>query len=352
MVIQSASMNTGENTAAKQIMGVALGGICMMVLSLVDYRWLMRNYIAIYVGTLILLALIFVPFIGTDAGTGARRWIRLGIQIQPSEFAKIGMLLFFAMFLQLVQDQVNELPTIGLTAVVFAVPFLLIVKEPDLSSSLVVTFVFLIMLYTAKLSYKWVLSGLAVGILGVLGVFQLLESGILQKLNILRQYQVNRILVFKNPNLQPDLVRQQKNSVMAIGSGQLNGKGLFNTDINSVKNSNFLMEQDTDFIFAVVGEELGFIGSCVIILLLALVVFECILTAIRARDLSGRLICMGMAALITFQSFVNIGVATQILPNTGLPLPFISAGLSSLLSVFIGMGVVFNIGLQRRSEIF
>ena len=147
-----------------------------------------------------------------------------------------------------------------------------------------------------------------------------------------------------------DNTQQQMNSIMAIGSGQLHGKGIANTTLASVKNGNFLSEEDCDFIFAVIGEELGFVGSVLIIALLLILVAECIYVAVRARDLSGRLLCSGMAAFIAFQSFVNIGVATGLLPNTGLPLPFISAGLSSLLSIFIGMGLVLNVGLQRNYE--
>ena len=138
--------------------------------------------------------------------------------------------------------------------------------------------------------------------------------------------------------------------MQAIASGQLYGKGLFNTTLESVKNGNFLSQEDCDFIFAVVGEETGFWGSVIVIGLLALVVLECVWLAIRAKDLAGRLICVGIAGLLAFQSFVNIGVATRLLPNTGLPLPFISAGLSSLLSLMIGMGLVLNVGLQRKRE--
>lgn len=143
---------------------------------------------------------------------------------------------------------------------------------------------------------------------------------------------------------------QQNNSIIAIGSGQLKGKGLFNTTIASVKNGNFLSEEQTDFIFAVIGEELGFIGCVVVIALFLLIIYECLMMAARARDLSGRLICVGMATLIAFQAFANIAVATGIFPNTGLPLPFISFGSSSLISIFMGIGLVLNVGLQRETR--
>ena len=142
---------------------------------------------------------------------------------------------------------------------------------------------------------------------------------------------------------------QQLNSVIAIGSGQLWGKGLNNTDIASVKNGNFLPESQTDFIFAIIGEELGFIGSAVVILLLILIAMRCVSIARVAKDTAGMVIAAGIGALIGIQGFMNIAVATMMMPNTGLPLPFVSYGLSSLVSMYIGIGFVLNVGLQRKN---
>lgn len=139
---------------------------------------------------------------------------------------------------------------------------------------------------------------------------------------------------------------QQTNSQIAIGSGQLFGKGLNNNEIASVKNGNFISEPQTDFIFAIIGEELGFVGGCVVVILCFLIAIECVLAATRASDIEGKIICSGMAALVGFQSFFNIGVATGVIPNTGLPLPFVSYGLTSLISLFMGMGFVLNVRLQ------
>ena len=137
---------------------------------------------------------------------------------------------------------------------------------------------------------------------------------------------------------------------MAIGSGRLTGKGLDNEDISSVKNGNFISEPQTDFIFAIVGEELGFVGAAAIIVLLLLITIECLLIARKARDQAGMLIASGMAALVGFQSFMNISVATGLMPNTGIPLPFVSYGLTSLLSLYIGMGIVLNVRLQAEQK--
>ena len=184
---------------------------------------------------------------------------------------------------------------------------------------------------------------LPVGIVGLTFIIQNADELIEKKF-----YQVKRIMSWIDPTHYSDTASQQQNSIMAIGSGQLWGKGLYNSEATSMKNSNFIIEPQTDFIFAVVGEELGFVGCFAVIILLALIVIECLLIARKAKDLSGKLICCGMAALIGFQSFVNICVATGLMPNTGIPLPFVSYGLTSIMSLYIGMGFVLNIGLQPK----
>jgi rod shape determining protein RodA len=141
---------------------------------------------------------------------------------------------------------------------------------------------------------------------------------------------------------------QQQNSIMAIGSGQLNGKGLNNNSFTSVKNGNFLIESETDFIFAIIGEELGFVGCCLVIFLLLLIIIQCIRIGMKAQNLSGQIICGGVAAMIGIQSFINMGVATGVLPNTGLSLPFVSAGLTSIVCFYMSIGFVLNVGLQPK----
>ena len=138
---------------------------------------------------------------------------------------------------------------------------------------------------------------------------------------------------------------------MAIGSGGLWGKGLNNNTLTSVKNGNYISEPQTDFIFCIVGEELGFVGAAGVIIALALIVFECFYIGIHAPDLSGRIICVGFGSWIAFQSFVNIAVVTHMIPNTGLTLPFVSYGLSSLISLFGGAGVILNISLQHKKNV-
>ena len=346
--VKSATIGTGTGSYYKQIFGVAVGLFCMFFVSFVDYHWILMLYWPVYAVNIAML--LATKFMGESSGVGAQRWLNLPVigQIQPSEFSKIMMICFFAMFFYKHRENINKVRIVVSSLVLFAVPAYLIFDQPNLSTTLVVVVIFLAMLYVAKISYKWIGGALALIIpFGTWFIFAIQQEG--QKL--LEPYQVNRINPGHDPAKYPvDNTQQQMNSIMAIGSGQLHGKGIANTTLASVKNGNFLSEEDCDFIFAVIGEELGFVGSVLIIALLLILVAECIYVAVRARDLSGRLLCSGMAALIAFQSFVNIGVATGLLPNTGLPLPFISAGLSSLLSIFIGMGLVLNVGLQRNYE--
>ena len=165
----------------------------------------------------------------------------------------------------------------------------------------------------------------------------------------LKDYQQERILAWLYPEeYSSDTGYQQQNSIIAIGSGQLSGKGLNNNTTNSVKNGNFLLEAETDFIFAIIGEELGFVGCCIVIFLLLLIILQCIIIGLKSQNLSGQIICGGIAALIGFQSFINMGVATGVLPNTGLSLPFVSAGLTSIVCFYMGIGFVLNVGLQPK----
>lgn len=350
LIIRSATLSTGESsTYMKQVMGVGLGMATMFIVSFIDYHWILKMYQVVYLAiTMVLFLTKFSP-LGTAAGTGARRWIDVGpIRLQPSEFAKVAMVIFLAQLFTIYHEQINNISVIALSVVLLGIPLMLVLAQPDLSTSLVIIFIFVVMIFAADISYRWVGGVLAVVTPFALAFVFLVEKDLLP---FLEDYQRNRILSFLHPQDYPDLAMQQTRSIMAIGSGGLYGKGLFNESLESVKNGNYLMEEDTDFIFAVAGEELGFAGCCLVIAVLFIVVIQCFLTAARVQDMGGKLIAVGIGAQIAFQSFVNIGVATFLLPNTGLPLPFISAGLSSLLSVFAGVGMIFNIGMQRSGDI-
>ena len=340
MVIGSAK----QSVQNKQIMGLVIGLVAMVIISLIDYVWVLNFYWILYGLNIIMLILTLV--IG-DTVNGAKRWINLGFtSVQPSELSKLFLILFFAKFLMDHQEDINSMRTI-ITSVILLIPTLvLILAQPNLSTTITIAVVFCVVMYLAGLSYKFIGTVLAIAI----PVAVIFISIIVQPNQpFLEPYQQKRVLAWLEPEkYASDEAYQQNNSLMAIGSGQLKGKGLNNNTTTSVKNGNFILEPQTDFIFAIVGEELGFVGCCLIIALLLLIVIQCILIGIKSQDMAGRIICCGIATQIGFQGFVNISVATGIFPNTGVPLPFVSYGLTSLVTLYMGIGIVLNIGLQPK----
>lgn len=321
-VIESAA----NGYARKQLLGVIVGFVVLIVVSFIDYTFILKFQWPIYIAAVAILVAVLLFGVNVN---GARRWFSLGSfgTIQPSEFAKIMMIIVLTRLITDHRDQISRIRTLLMIGVIYMIPVFLIYKEPNLSTTLVYLFIFVTMIFCGGLSYQFIGRVLVftVPVIGFLvwyiqQPFQILLKG----------YQLNRILGFLNPSAyQQTTANQQYNSVMAIGSGMITGKGYNNNTFTSVKGGNFISEQQTDFIFSVIGEELGFIGSCITIFLLAAIVFECLKVAKNASNLSGRLIATGVASMIAFQTFVNIGVATNLLPNTGLPLPFISYGLSA-----------------------
>lgn len=330
----------------KQIMGVIIGIIAMIVVSLIDYMWITGFYWVLYGLSVIMLAVVLIPGIGVYVN-GARRWIDVGFTtFQPSELAKILLIIFFAKFIMKHYEELSEKKTIIQAVILIAIPLALIYKEPNLSTTICTALLFCTLMYVGGLSYRFIGTVLLISIpLAIIFLSIVVQPD--QK--ILDDYQQRRILAWLEPEkYATDDAYQQNNSVMAIGSGQLTGKGLDNNTTTSMKNGNFILEPQTDFIFAIVGEELGFVGCCIVIALLLLIVIQCILIGNRAPDVSGRIICCGVGALIGIQTFINVAVATQIFPNTGIPLPFVSYGLTSLVSLYIGIGLVLNVGLQPK----
>ncbi len=275
----------------KQILGLCLGLVVMVILSVLDYSFILRFCWLFYFGNIGLL--LMVRFMGENT-KGSTRWVSIaGIRFQPSELSKIILILFFAYFFMKYQEQLNTLKILALSFLIAGVTLVLIKIQPDLSTTIVTAVIFVTLLFIAGLSYKIVFGVLAVSIPAVI----IFISLILQPdQKILDAYQYKRIMAWLQPEKYADAAYQQLNSKMAIGSGQLLGKGLNNSEITSVKNGNFLSEPQTDFIFAIVGEELGFVGAVAVLVLLLLIVLECILMARKAKDLAGRLICCGMAS--------------------------------------------------------
>ena len=336
-----------DDLRSKQLIGVIMGLLIMTVLSLLDYSWI-SNFQWILYGVNIVLLLIVRLF--GDSANGAARWIDFGfIRFQPTELSKIIIILFFARFFMDHEEDLNTPKTLAKSVLLLAVPLFLILEQPDLKNTLMMLAVFCILIYIAGLSYK-IIGGTVLILVPLIIIFLSIVVQPNQKL--IKDYQRDRIMSFLYPENDEysDDIQQQNNSKTAIASGELIGKRLSGSDeVTSVNKGNFVSENQTDFIFAVAGEEYGFLGCSLLILLLLAISIECVRMGLRAKDLSGKIICCGMASVVALQSYLNISGATGIAPNTGTPLPFVSYGLTSLVSLYIGMGLVLNVGLQSSA---
>ena len=335
-----------ESLKSKQLIGMICGMVILLIVSLMDFSWILNFYWFIYGFNIIML--LGIRIFGSTAG-GATRWIDLGfIRFQPTELSKILLILFFAKYFMLHEKDLSELKTVGKAVGLLLVPLALIYNQPDLKNTITVVVLFCVMIYVAGLGYK-IIGGVLLIAIPLIVIFLSIVVQPDQKL--IKDYQRQRIMSFLYPENEEysDDIQQQTNSITAIGSGQLTGKGLNNNEVLSANNGNFVSEIQTDFIFAVAGEELGFIGCLTIVILLLLISVECVRSGLKSKDLSGQIICTGVGTIVAFQSFINICVATGLMPNTGTPLPFVSYGLTSLWSLFIGMGLVINVGLQQNA---
>lgn len=356
LVIGSAS-DPADGNQKKQIVGMCLGLVLMIITALISYKLIFKFYWIIFVVNALLL--LSVTFLGSNH-MGAKRWIEISsIRLQPSEMTKILMVIFLAAFIQKNLENLNTLRFLISFAILAGFPLLLIFKQPDLSTTIVIFSTFCLIIFLSGLSLKIVISIMTVCAPVVAVLIYLIVTLPADK-NIIQKYQYDRIVGFYKEDKEGEerdpekekLMYQQENSVLAIGSGGLNGKGLNNNTITSVKNGNFLSEPHTDFIFTIVGEELGFIGCVSVLLLILLIVFECIFVGGHASDLQGKLFAYGFGCLIAIQTIINVSVVTMLIPNTGLTLPFVSYGLSSLVSLYLGIGIILNIGMQRSKNIY
>ena len=343
-------INLGEDPGNfyKQMVWFAIGIILMLVASVIGYTFFSQFYIFIYI--INILMLLAVLLLGENIN-GATRWISIGpVSLQPSEFAKLIMIFFLAKFLSIKQEKINHMPTLLLVCITVLIPVILIQKQPSLSASLVLLAILCIELFIAGLSFKIIQAVLAVVIPFIAFIlWDVARETPLLMDKILKPHQFTRILAFVDPSRDMDSYYQTEKAINAIGSGQLNGKGLYQGTLNQLS---YLPEPHNDFIFSVIGEEFGFIGCSIVLLLLIFIIFRCILIAVSTRDLFSQLIVTGVAGMIAFQTFVNVGVATGIMPNTGMSLPFVSYGGSSMWTNMTAIGLVLNIGMKRSKSLF
>ena len=294
----------------KQAIGVVLGVVIMIIVSLLDYSWLLNFYWVLYIGNLMMLGVLYLGGSTAKNTFGATRWIQIGsFQFQPTELSKIFLIMFFAMFLMKHEEDLNTAKTIFTAIGLLIPPLVMIYRQPDLKNTITVMVLFCFMMYVAGLSYKVIAVVLVSGsalVLALLLVITQVNFQLPAALDKTIGYQLGRIQDWLSDDADnADGRLQQQNSITAIGSGKLTGKGLNNNKVSSANKGNFVSQNHNDFIFAVAGEELGFFGCCGIILLLFLILVECIRTSRKAKDLSGTLICCGMAGLIACRTPVH-----------------------------------------------
>ena len=328
------SMNTNSQIAVQA--GAFLIGIPLMLfLSKINYQTFGYTAMPIYIVCIILL--ISVLIFGSTGNWGARSWIRFGpIGIQPSEICKVGFAITFAKHLSTIKDRINTLGNFVMLLLHLFILIGLIMLEPDAGSAMVFCFMAALMMFVAGLSYKYIIPT---------GLISFASLPIMYFF-FLSDYQKHRIQVFLNPEM--DRLGSGYNviqSKIAVGSGGLFGKGYLKGTQNQL---GFLPTKHTDFIFSVISEELGFIGALVVVLLIFLIILRCIKIAREADDLFGKYICVGIAAMLIFHTFENIGMCIGLMPVTGIPLPFISYGGTSLLTNMIAMGIVLSVSAHSK----
>jgi len=319
----------------RHTLNILIGALLAYGTTLIDYRLLRAYTPIVWLSAVLGLIIVIIPGLGSEVN-GSKAWISLpgGFQLQPAELAKIAIIVGIAMILS-DRDQVDKDPSdldILKVLALSAVPVLLIVLQPDLGTVLIISASILAMIGASGAKPRWVVGLL---LLAAAGGFVAVQSG------VVNDYQVARLQSFVDPTSDPRATGYQlRQSRITIGSGGFFGKGLFN---GPQTNGRFVPEQQTDFIFTVAGEEIGFLGCSVILGLFTLFFIRAFYICNRSRDLFGRLVSIGVIAWFAFQTFENIGMAMGLMPMTGVPLPFLSYGGSSMFANLIGVGLLHNI---------
>ena len=355
IVLQAITQVENTSLFKKQIVGVVAGLFIALVFAFIDYHFICKYYIALYILNIVLMLICkfvnqsMMPIFYGKSVEDARRWIHIGpsgggTDFMPSEITKLVIIICLAQLFVFYEGKINRLSSLAVIFVVVAIPIVFVLEQPDLSTTIVIGMTFLIMLFVAGLSLKIVIPMLAVTIPAFIGFLWYIQQDYGN--NIIKPYQRDRILSLLHPEDYPDLMYQQNNAKAAIEAGGVFGKLVTGDD--SSRLTRFVPVVESDFIFSAVGEELGFVGAAFVIILFAAILVLSLRIAFRAKDKIGKYVAIGIASLICLQAFVNIGVVISILPNTGIPLPFMSSGLSSLLTNYMLIGILLNIGFQNK----
>lgn len=340
LVWSATRASAGGTTALKQLVALGVGVACAAAVTRLDVRTVRAVAPVVYVLAVLGLAAVVSPLGSTV--NGSRSWIRLpgGLSLQPSEFMKVALAVGLAMLLaERAERRLRQRHRdVALAWVVAGIPILLVLAQPDLGSALVLVAMSVIVIAAAGAPWLWTAAVLVAGAGAVAAAFLT---------PVLSGYQRNRLRAFLDPSLDPQGIGYQTRQVrVAIGSGGLGGQGLFE---GRQTQGGFIPFQETDFVFSVAGEELGFLGAAGLVVLIGFIVVRCVLVARRA-DAFGRLVAIGVAVWLGVQAFENIGMNLGLMPVTGLPLPFVSSGGSSLIASWVAVGLVGNVAATSRRE--
>lgn len=338
-IIYSATRSMGTNTnVIVQSASFCIGLGAMLFLCFFDYEQFINAVKYIYVFAVVILVIVLI--FGTAGDWGARSWIRFGpVGVQPAELAKVCFILTFSYHLSKVEDRINEIKILFGLVLHIGFLLLLIMLEPDLGSALVFMFMFACMVFTAKISYKYVMAVLGLGTASLPIIYKF----------VLSDYQKQRINVFFDPMIDPlgdgyNVIQ----SKIAVGSGELWGRGFLQGTQNQM---GYLPTKNTDFIFSVFSEEFGFVGAFVLVCLLFALIYRCFNAAKRADNSYGRFICTGVGAMLLFHVFENVGMCIGLMPVTGIPLPFISYGGTSLVTNMVAIGLVLSVTYHNKPRL-
>jgi rod shape determining protein RodA len=317
----------------RQLLWLAMGLVVMVVAALVDYHWLEQWAYVLY--GLVVLSLIAVLTHFGHTSLGAQRWFALGpLELQPSEFAALALIVVVAVYCSRQETMFPR--NLAVVLVLAGVPILLVYKQPDLGTALIMSVILTVMIISsgARLRYLVILTGL--GIVGLAGAVHF---------RLIHAYQLGRLSSFLHQNTATSGANYNlAQSILAIGAGGLFGTGIFH---GAATNGGFVPAQQTDFIFTAVGEQLGFAGGLLVIALFGVIALRFLRAAQIARDPLGRLLCSGALALLAFSVFQNVGMTVGLIPIAGIPLPFVSYGGSAMLVFFATVGLVVNVEMRR-----
>lgn len=336
MAVYVAGTDDRQAYASNQAIGFAVGLAGAVPLALIDYRLWQRYLRPIYV---VIIAILLAVIVAGAAAGGAQRWINIGpVQVQPSEFAKLLVVVVLAGYIA--ENPIRETMTFLKAMGILTVPALLVFVQPDLGTALVFGAVFVTMTF---------IGGARLYQLGGLALAGVVTAVLAVKLKILEPYQVDRLTAFMDPNGSTTVGYQVAQSKAAIGSGGLTGKGL---DATTLANLGFLPEDHTDFIFSNLAERIGFVGGILLLVLFFVLIWRIFHVATMSRDRFGVLLAVGVGTIFLFHVFVNVGMTMGMMPVTGIPLPFISYGRSSLVVSLISLGLLQSIAMRSRAEAY